>query len=62
MAKHYRIVIRVAYDEATVKDSDDLKEQLEHNVNGCISRCGLIHDAHFEATVEEHSIDVERIN
>ena len=56
MAKHYMITIKVAYDEATVPE--DLKKQLERNVDRCIQRHDLLNDEELYAVVEEYSAEV----
>jgi hypothetical protein len=54
--KHYRITIRVVYDEATIPA--DMKHELERNLDRAVSD-GLLSDSNGEAEIEEYSVDVE---
>lgn len=59
MAKHFRIVIDVAYDEATIPDKADMKAELAANVRRAADRGSLLSDGADEVVVEEWGFSVE---
>jgi hypothetical protein len=57
MARHFKIIISVAYDEATMPE--DMNAHLEANAQRGIERGELLNDPNLEAIVEEYDVAVE---
>lgn len=56
MARHFNVIIHVAYDDAaTVPDPAEIQD----NVHRCIERNNLLSDVNEECVVEEFSVEVE---
>ncbi len=58
MAKHFRVVIDVSYDEAH-PIPDELGTQLYDNVTRCVERGELLNDDALEAVVDDWKVRVE---
>ena len=56
--RHYKIEIRVAYDDAMYLP-EDMANQLLQNVESCIARCGLLDDSELETVVDVYKATVE---
>jgi len=59
MSRHFRVVIDVAYDEATIPENADMKAELAANVRRAADRGRLLSDAADEAIVDEWNYSVE---
>lgn len=55
--KHYRIVIDVAFDEATIPD--DMHVQLYDNVVRCVEGAELLNDSELRGIVDTYNVKVE---
>ena len=60
MAKHFNVVIKVAYDVAS-HIPEDMSAQLVNNVRRCIENAELLNDADLEAIVDDWSVEVEEV-
>ncbi len=57
--KHFKITIRVAYDEETVPSN--MEAELKRNVDRCVQRSELLNDQYLQAELEEWRVDVENV-
>ena len=57
MARHFKITIRVAYEEETVPHN--MQEHLDRNIARCVDREDLLTDPDREAIVETFHVEVE---
>lgn len=55
--KHYKIIIDVAYDEASIPD--DMQTQLHDNVVRCVECGELLNDVRLEGIIDAYSVKVE---
>lgn len=60
MAKHFKIVIDVAYDEAH-PIPDDMEVQLRDNIARRINRDELLNDDELESVIENWNVTVEAV-
>lgn len=60
MARHFKIAIRVLYDEAH-PIPDNIIAQLGANVMLCVERDRLLNDRDLEAVIEDYDYNVEEV-
>jgi len=59
MARHYKIIIKVAYEEGTIPEKG-MEDDLRRGVDAAV-QIGLLNDADANAVVEEYDVEVEEV-